>query len=504
MIFTGCLFLVFILLTCLFPYSGDDWAWGSKIGLDRLASCFENYNGRYAGNLLVMVLTRCSAVNVLFRAACLVGICFLPKCFSNSQKMFPYLLAALLVFLMPGQMFVQSVAWTAGFSNYVPPIMLALGYLVLTVNIFEEEPPQYSAADSLIALLIGFIGALFMENVTLYSIAISGVVILFVLVKFRRIYAVHLLHFVGSFLGAVLMFTNTAYRTIANGDDGYRSMAIGNGLKETMLSHANTVFQQFFSNNVVALSVFSLLCFGIYLTFIKSQSASKRKNFAAVLVACNIFSMCLLYARYIFPNWLAFSTKPGLKTVMTLLFVIVAVIYAGSAFLCVILCVTDNKTRWKAIFLLGSIPILIAPLLLVSPIGPRCFFPPYLMLIAACTLLADYLQRQLSIDRSIEKSIEMVVVASIMAMVVFFTGLYGTNRFYDVKRNEYAKKQIEAGCEKITICELPYSTWVWCSSPAQSPWNERYKLFHGIDKELELILLPYDQFDEWTKEFDQS
>lgn len=29
-------FVFVFLLSLLFPYSGDDWAWGSQIGLDRL------------------------------------------------------------------------------------------------------------------------------------------------------------------------------------------------------------------------------------------------------------------------------------------------------------------------------------------------------------------------------------------------------------------------------------------------------------------------------------
>ena len=44
------------ILCYLFPYTGDDWAWGSKIGIDRLNNWFENYNGRYVGNLIVDAL----------------------------------------------------------------------------------------------------------------------------------------------------------------------------------------------------------------------------------------------------------------------------------------------------------------------------------------------------------------------------------------------------------------------------------------------------------------
>ena len=52
------LFFMFFALALFFPYTGDDWAWGSQIGIDRLNAKFGNYNGRYLGNLLVMLITR--------------------------------------------------------------------------------------------------------------------------------------------------------------------------------------------------------------------------------------------------------------------------------------------------------------------------------------------------------------------------------------------------------------------------------------------------------------
>ena len=47
------------------PYFKDDWAWGSQVGLDRLQTHFTGYNGRYLGNLLVMVLTRSLPVKII-------------------------------------------------------------------------------------------------------------------------------------------------------------------------------------------------------------------------------------------------------------------------------------------------------------------------------------------------------------------------------------------------------------------------------------------------------
>ena len=37
------IFAVYVVLNLFFPRSGDDWAWGSKIGIDRLNSFFADY-----------------------------------------------------------------------------------------------------------------------------------------------------------------------------------------------------------------------------------------------------------------------------------------------------------------------------------------------------------------------------------------------------------------------------------------------------------------------------
>lgn len=40
------------------PFGSDDWAWGTSVGMERLASHFAGYNGRYLGNLLIIFLTK--------------------------------------------------------------------------------------------------------------------------------------------------------------------------------------------------------------------------------------------------------------------------------------------------------------------------------------------------------------------------------------------------------------------------------------------------------------
>ena len=55
------LLMLIILWSCIYlnvPIGHDDWTWGSYIGMERLTTLFDNYNGRYLGGILTVILTR--------------------------------------------------------------------------------------------------------------------------------------------------------------------------------------------------------------------------------------------------------------------------------------------------------------------------------------------------------------------------------------------------------------------------------------------------------------
>ena len=70
------------------PYFKDDWAWGSQVGLDRLQSHFTGYNGRYLGNLLVMVLTRSLPVKIILMTAGVLALPLLVSRLANKKLFF--------------------------------------------------------------------------------------------------------------------------------------------------------------------------------------------------------------------------------------------------------------------------------------------------------------------------------------------------------------------------------------------------------------------------------
>lgn len=63
---------VFLFFLCyLFPYTGDDWGWGSEPGIQRLNNHFRDLNGRYLGNLAVIALTRSNLLKTTVMSATL-------------------------------------------------------------------------------------------------------------------------------------------------------------------------------------------------------------------------------------------------------------------------------------------------------------------------------------------------------------------------------------------------------------------------------------------------
>lgn len=504
LIFGALAFLAFATLIYLFPYSGDDWAWGSRIGMERLEVFFRQYNGRYAGNLLVMALTRSKLLNIIFTAASLTFVCFLPKAYSGSKKISAVLLAFALFLLTPKSVWVQSVVWTAGFTNYIPPIILTTVYMVTVKNIFNNEKPVYGKLVPIFTALIGFSASLFMENITLYGVALSVCVIAFTLLRHKKVYAAHIANLLGSVAGTVFMFSNSAYGIIASAEDGYRSTALSEGLFETIKSHVKTIGDLFFVNNSVMLTVITVLSVILAYSYLKNSDKKVMRLLACGSVAVNVACLVILYSKKLFSYWLVDISIPEASTVTDFFIFFVALVYFLSLCITVAVCMEDADKMYETLFVLFSVPVLIAPLLVVNPIGPRCFFPPYFLCIVLCVCLYDYAAKAVKTEKAFECAAGTAFAAVGAAMFVFMLSIYAPIHKYDIKRNEYAVMQSELGYEKITVCKLPYTSYVWTGDPSHAPWDERYKLFYGVNADAELELISYGEFDKWAEKFDNE
>ncbi len=478
------------------PYFKDDWAWGSQVGLERLQNHFVGYNGRYLGNLLVMVLTRSLPAKIILMTAGVLALPLLVSRLANPKLYLLLPLSLLGMAVMPADLFRQTVVWASGFSNYMPPVLLTLCYLLLVWDLWGDTTPVQSKWGPLCALLIGGCGALFMEHVTLYNLALAVAVLVFSKIKHHRTYATHWCFLSGALVGAGIMFTNSAYGFISTGKDqfSYRSMAIGG----TVQRYFDTIGKNIFHisnyltecNAVLNVLLAALFCIVLHRLFKKGSVTKSRRVWltvsAGVLVAYAAYSSVLtLWAKIAGSNIARNSIAPGWRFAFTLLF-------SFALLLCILLGIESRRRKGQMLFALVSVYVFCTPLFIVTPLTARCFLPCYAMFMLLAALLLDLIYRDTANKPKAARTAGMVFAACLIALGVFYATVFVQIKDYSAGREAYVQTQIDRGEKQVYLPMYPAYTsdYIRGSTPQDgSVWEERYKLFYGIDPDIDLVIV---------------
>lgn len=479
------LFFAFAFLAYLFPYTGDDWAWGSSIGLGRLKTFFAGYNGRYAGNLIVLLLTRSKLLDTVVMAVSFVLICWLSYAYSANPSKASLLLAAALVFLMPREMWAQVFPWTAGFTNYVLSALISVAYLIYAKEITGKQlsDRRDTWGHSVWLFLAGFCGALFVESITVFHICLSAAVIAYMFLMFRKYRKGHVGFFLGSVAGALAMFTNSTYDRIATGEDYYRHMPVG--LRDTVyfaLGQARNILDFILSENLWFCVVVTVLLLSLPL--------KNRKKRAILPVMFHIGSFLLL--------WREDTVVAGIldrftfsKLITNVLPVVPPVLYVLSI-LVMVLCFVEKGRRFRMLLPFYCAVVSLVPLLVVHPVGWRCVFIGYFLMIVFTVDLFGYVCKQTALQgKWLNRTLGLVVIAQF----VLYVNIFYPIRYYDALRLEYIKAQAAEGKKEVLMCDLPNRTYLYDSLPDNATLAERYQLFYGLDTDLEFVFIPYEELE---------
>lgn len=477
-LFYGIVFVVLTFFCYLFPYTHDDWAWGSSIGLERLESCFENYNGRWLGNLAVLLLTRSNTLKSIVMALCLVLLLFFINELTENKKLNHFMSLFLLVSI-PQAILRQAIVWTSGFTNYVIPVVLIMAYIYFNRGVFDNKYERFSFIKSFLFLILGFSTALFIEHVTLYLIVLAIFVIIYKYFKFKKISFSSIIYLVGSILGAILMFSNSAYSSVASGQDSYRSFGLSNFIINSIESYFSTIHYELIFNNFV-LNIVLSICIIIVLHYYLEKNVKYKKLitlFILVLVSFPLYSLIvkvtgvdlfLKYTKYV----------NGLFSALYFLTVF------GSSFF-----VSDLVKKKKIIFSLCSIIILTVPLFVVTPIGSRCFFPMFILWV---WVVLEYFVFVLN-SRDIF-ILKPVLVSGILIFFGYLLLVYGYIFKVDIERINYINENSDES--SLVLPKLPYNDYHHVGNPRNEVFTERFKLFYGIDEATDLEFV---SLSEWKK-----
>ena len=464
--------VVLFLLCLLFPYSGDDWTWAGQAALDRLSSGFENYNGRYAGNLLIILLSRFYILRSLMVCLFVVGIAWaLYRLIGRDRRVF-WLTLILLAF-MPEGVRRQAIVWASGFTNYVVPTFLLLLYLIYIKGALEGNRPQREGLLAVSLFFLGFVESLFMENITLSNIAVALAALIYTRFKFGRWDICQIAFVVGSIFGAAAMFSNGAYLAILTHQDTYRSFGdagsdgSGSGL---------TIDQKYL--NVLAPGV-ALNNYAIAIALVAASSLAavkaKKHGHFGTLNLCAVAAFGVFAAYFVYSSFFVEGKVSNLHLKVD---GFVAALFI--ALLLAIACALWKRNDRMPLLVWGLIVSQFLPLFVVNPTGPRNFFPIYVLLAVFVVL---YLHDTVDVD---EKAPAFLLPALTLVVFIPWFVLYVPVAEASTQRSAIIVEALQYGSQEIVLPKVS-NNLVHGGNPAEGSYQySTFKEYYGIPSDVKI------------------
>ncbi len=485
-------FFLVLVLCYFFPYTHDDWDWGSTTGLERLQNGFSNFNGRWLGNSLGMLLTRVRILRSLTISFTMLGIIVCIKKLVNGENKYIPFFSILLILLMPVRMFAQSFAWTVGFANYVPPVLVALFIIYKNKTLFQEKLENLSHLWSFPFLILGFAGTLFMEHLTIYLFLLGLFLLGYQFIKFKKVSLPNIAYFIGSILGSILMFSNSGYRTLFGEGDGYRSIEDGNFIVKAIKTYFGDFKDLLVNNNFILNVVLCLIILIFSYQFLNNSRKNKISNLKKVLLKVANFVL-IIFISYQFFLKMTNGANPFIKnSYQDFIEGILILVYAVAIISIIVVAISNSEKKKRMLFEIGSIAMISLPLLIVKPIGPRCFFPTYALFVLVAAEFLDLITEKLKID------LQWIFRVASYVIISFYLVIYGYCFMVEQKRVAYMEKNRTA--EKLILPNIPYGNFMQVPNPRSEWFRTQYRQFYGLRENTKLEFIDYK---EWKKKYEK-
>lgn len=472
LVWLGGAFILLTVLAFLFPPSGDDWAWGSQIGIDRLQAFFANYNGRYVANLIVLALTRLPLLAPFVVAATLTAILFLILEISRNRTPWGYAITSALFLAMPHFLWSQTISWLSGFVNYTLSTLLVLIFARAVQADWRGEFRSGRTAFLRAAgtVVLAFVAAQFMENVTLFFVVAAVVLLPLQKRVLGRVSADAWGWALGFLAGAVAMFSNETYRR-AFGGDGYQQVSgIHRGMSKLLDPISQFAVVDNLALNVVLAAAIILVAVG------RLRGGGSRRTVVPVAVVSLFIAVAFALNRAE-----AFIAMPPLTRKFGGL--------AALLLLVALLTISGALAKQRRVLLLACVAatlVLVGPLAFVDPIGPRLFLVTYVIMLVMVNVL--FQQAAASIGRTAMSGLAAVGTVAAAGLLCTYFAIFIANAAVSANRLADLRQEVASGQQQVSVPRLPFPAYMQAPEPTDGVWATRYKLFYHLPSDLTITL----------------
>ena len=487
----GTWFVVLAALADYFPRSGDDWVWGSAAGNRRLDTLFAGINGRYGGNLLIVALLRTGPLAAVVLSAVVCASAVLLLQLTGNRTPLGYGLVSALVLAMPLGVWRQGVVWLSGFVNYGVATLFLLGFLVIAASEWSRfgqpgQPGQPAAPTRLQVVAVavaGFTGQLFMEHVTLCICAL-GIVLTFAGRRVHRSWPTMTTTWtLAALVGAAVMFSNSAYRHAVAGNAKYQGVQPASG-KNAARKLAVKVVDYLPTQAVVQnLALNAVLLVLLVLIALRAKRvAGAWSRWAIVVVVASVAWAALGYWLWLVERHGVTAERVRALATLDVVLLAVALVVTGAKLL------SDRRRQWTLWLLCGAVVLLVLPLAFVHPLGPRCFYPSYFLLLAIVSVLATPATDAFAVLRlkGVAIAPHAIAVALLVAMFIVYVRVdrAAERRIADVRA------AVAAGHSSVEVKPLPFPSFVHDGDPFDSRLQRSFKAYNHLPRDLRIELVP--------------
>lgn len=455
----GILLTIFFFLT---PLVVDDYtflaSWRS-IGdwqrfIDLNAYFYNEINGRILGNLSSLVLASNREMSAIFRSLVLVGIIILSSKLLNIRSPWSIALVSAVLFFVPVSIFSETIAWRAGFYNYVTPVLLILSLGLLLLRIYQEK--HNLKILTYIMLFVGALaGSLFAENITLMILGMGSVGLFVSLVWCKRMVLPVVSVMAGSIAGMVTMFLSPVYGRIVDGGDGYREVAgaASSGFLETVRDNFLLISDSLLTGHIPLITV---LAIPVFILLVKRRFIKYRRVTSVLLIASAWY---LSISSFLVTSVTAQTT---LGTLSVFIECAMLVLFYACIIYTIARGIRDRESRIITIALLLAALMSVVPLVIVDPISPRIFFVSYvLQSLVALKLIHSVITFDLKLSTyDINQSKRILVAVSALAFMMY-AAVFCSIRLREAQNEILAKDQIAAGKTLVILKKYPFEQFTY-------------------------------------------
>lgn len=415
-------------------------------------------NGRYLGNTIGVLLSMTykfkylEYIRGIFMGSGIFLLILLCSKLSNLNKNISFIVSSLLLLYAPTSIYAQVYSWTSAYANYLIPTIIFLSILLILDNTLNKNY-EIQIKDILLICVLGVSCQLFMENITIYVLLFSLIIFSFSYFKKRNYIKITMPLFLSSLLGAIIMFSCKGYTQI-NKTDTYRSINI-NSLSEivhTILPNGLSMTKILVIDNIVLVSIILVLCF-----FIIKKNNHKNKFFGLYTLLLILY---IFFIKYIFDikgiDILQFSKT--VRRIKFLLDYIIAINVLGIVAYTIVVGIKEKALKIKLAFYYISIIVVSMPLIIINPIGTRCFFICYVFMSIICMKLIGYVLEDKNIN------VQKINIISTILVIVILTNKYyifnNINQQFDEIITYAEEQMINKDVDTILLPKFKYQKYI--------------------------------------------